>query len=118
MLSNATEQLIEEMKAKYRHEWHTAVVDELCRLYAVVKAGLHSNEDLTRLHLLRRFVCGQVQAASAVALIFENAPREGSDEDDPEGARYIQMSDTLANEIANGIRISNPLTNPLGRMER
>jgi hypothetical protein len=41
----------------------------------------------------------------------------GADEDEPEGSRYIQMSDTLAKEIANGIRIGNPLTYPLARMD-
>lgn len=104
MLNDEMMRLIEEMKAAYKHEWHTAVVDEMCRLFAVVKAGLHSNEDLKRLHLLRRFVGSQVRAADAMAIVLESAPREGAD------LRYIKMSDTLANELANGIRIGNPLT--------
>ncbi len=30
----------------------------------------------------------------------KNAGREGADKDEPEGARYIRMSDTLAGSIA------------------
>ena len=33
-----------------------------------------------------------------------NFPREGADEDVPEGARYLYISDTLAIEIANRLR--------------
>jgi hypothetical protein len=110
MLNDEMMRLIEETKAAYKHEWHTAVVDEMCRLFAVVKAGLHSNEDLKRLHLLRRFVGSQVRAADMVVTVLEFAPREGSMKDIPEGLRYIKISDTLANELANSIRIGNPLT--------
>jgi len=31
--------------------------------------------------------------------LFKNAQRIGNSEDNPEGTRYIQMSDTLANEL-------------------
>lgn len=110
--------LISEMKQMHGKDWHTAVVDEAMRLHAVVRAGLHSGVDLARYHVLRRFICGQVHAADSVAELLESAPRMGTDEDKPEGSRYIQMSDTLAREIANGIRISNPMTYPLARMEQ
>ena len=106
------------MKDMHAQDRHTAAGDEAMRLHAVVRAGLHSGSDLARYHLLRRFVCGQVQAADSMAELLEKAPRMGTDEDEPEGSRYIQMSDTLAREIANGIRISNPMTHPLARMEQ
>lgn len=115
---NRTDILIGEMKQVHGDHWHTAVVDEAMRLHAVVKAGLHNNGDLERYHLLRRFICGQVQAADSMATLLENAPRMGAAEDEPEGSRYIRMSDTLAKEIANGIRIGNPMTYPLARMEQ
>jgi len=35
-----------------------------------------------------------------VAKILSSAERTGSDTDAPEGARYIMLSDTLANEMA------------------
>jgi len=31
--------------------------------------------------------------------LLEKAPRMGTDKDEPEGTRYIQISDTLAKEI-------------------
>jgi hypothetical protein len=33
--------------------------------------------------------------------ILRNAPRSGQETDDPEGVRYIQLSDTLANQLAD-----------------
>lgn len=105
----ATQILIDEMKQTYGKDWHTAVVDEAMRLHAVVRAGLHANGDLQRYHLLRRFVCGQVQAADSMAELLEKAPRMGADEDKPEASRYIQMSDTLADMLAKSIRHSLPI---------
>lgn len=67
----ATQLLIDEMKQVHGHDWSTAVVDEAMRLHAVVKAGLHSNGDLQRYHLLRRFVCGQVKAAAEMEKSYE-----------------------------------------------
>lgn len=39
-------------------------------------------------------------AAEVVAQVLLEADRLGADEDRPEGARYIQISDTLANQLA------------------
>lgn len=36
--------------------------------------------------------------------LLEQAERTGNTEDDPEGTRYIQLSDTLAREIAENLR--------------
>lgn len=36
--------------------------------------------------------------------LFEAAPRLGAETDMPEGARYIQISDTLAKRIAASLR--------------
>lgn len=41
---------------------------------------------------------------ASVALIFERAHRLGSDVDQPEGARFIQISDTLANRVSCQVR--------------
>lgn len=41
---------------------------------------------------------------ASVALIFERAHRIGSDVDQPEGARYIQISDTLASRVSGQVR--------------
>lgn len=65
-MQNDFQPLIDEIKETYQQDWHTAVVDEMMRLFAIVKAGLHSNDDLQRYHLLRRFVCGQVRSADEV----------------------------------------------------
>jgi hypothetical protein len=35
-----------------------------------------------------------------IARELEAAPRMGAEKDDPEGVRFVQMSDTVANEIA------------------
>ena len=36
--------------------------------------------------------------------LLENAPRMGAEIDSPEGERYIQISDTLAKELAEELR--------------
>ena len=36
----------------------------------------------------------------SIARSLDGAPRMGADQDSPEGLRYIQLSDTLAKEIA------------------
>lgn len=36
-----------------------------------------------------------------VSNIFLTAPRLGNDKDEPEGVRYIQISETLANDIVH-----------------
>ena len=36
--------------------------------------------------------------------VLRDAPRQGADRDEPEGSRYIQISDTLANELADQLR--------------
>lgn len=47
---------------------------------------------------------------------FDNASRFGSEEDVPEGERYIVMSDTLARQIATELReYTNALTENTGR---
>jgi hypothetical protein len=38
---------------------------------------------------------------SEIISALKRAPRMGAEKDRPEGARYIQMSDTLAKEIAD-----------------
>lgn len=35
--------------------------------------------------------------------MFTNAPRIGQEKDEPEGTRYIQISDTLANDLSDKI---------------
>ena len=35
--------------------------------------------------------------------LFNDAPRIGAEKDEPEGGRYIQMSDTLARNIAHSL---------------
>lgn len=40
----------------------------------------------------------------AVAMALENAQRQGAVKDEPEGARYIQLSDTLATTLAGLLR--------------
>lgn len=117
MLNKEMVDLITEIKQIHGHRWHTAVVDEAMRLSTIVKLGLQSAGDMSRFIILRQFLSGQVQAADSMAALLEKAPRMGADEDEPGGSRYIQISDTLAKEIANGIRIGNPMTYPLARME-
>ena len=39
-----------------------------------------------------------------VATVLEEAPRLGLEIDEPEGHRWIQMSDTLAKELSTGLR--------------
>ena len=39
--------------------------------------------------------------AAALAKAFRTAERFGSDKDDPEGCRWVRVSDTLATEIAD-----------------
>lgn len=36
--------------------------------------------------------------------MFEKAPRLGIDKDEPEGSRYVILSDTLANEIVDHLK--------------
>ncbi len=43
-------------------------------------------------------------ALNSIISGLEKAPRLGEDEDIPEGARYILMSDTLCNEIIEALR--------------
>ena len=35
--------------------------------------------------------------------ILKEAPRSGQDKDEPEGVRYIQISDTLTSEMIDGL---------------
>lgn len=42
-------------------------------------------------------------ALESIYLILHEAPRIGADKDEPEGARYIQISDTLANKMLKTI---------------
>jgi hypothetical protein len=39
-----------------------------------------------------------------IILILENALRMGAEIDDPEGVRYIQLSDTLAQKIISTLK--------------
>ena len=41
---------------------------------------------------------------SDVALALDAADRIGNDIDEPEGTRYIQISDTLAKELSQALR--------------
>lgn len=43
-------------------------------------------------------------ATTVVANYIENTPREGEEEDKPEGARYIKISDTMARELVGMLR--------------
>lgn len=45
-----------------------------------------------------------VDEADAVAQILENAKRSGTPTDDPEGSRFIVVSDTLARALASRLR--------------
>lgn len=36
--------------------------------------------------------------------VLQAAPRQGDNQDEPEGVRYIQISDTLANELVTELR--------------
>jgi hypothetical protein len=58
---------------------------------AGVEHGLQYAEDL-RIHA--RFLAGE----------FDRAPRLGTDIDEPEGARTISISDTLAHKISRELR--------------
>lgn len=40
-----------------------------------------------------------------IITLLETAPRLGADVDEPEGARYIQISDTLAQSMAAALRL-------------
>lgn len=42
--------------------------------------------------------------------LFETAPRSGASKDEPEGVRYIQISDTLARDLLQ--RLKNLRTDP------
>lgn len=42
-------------------------------------------------------------ALESIYLILSAAPRIGADKDEPEGARYIQISDTLASRMLRTI---------------
>lgn len=41
-----------------------------------------------------------------LAEALKNTPREGEKSDTPEGARYIKISDTLANNISNNLEMA------------
>jgi len=43
-------------------------------------------------------------AAIQVANALDNAPRMGAEKDEPEGSRYIQISDTLAKQLSATLR--------------
>ncbi len=41
---------------------------------------------------------------SEILYLLEYSPRMGSEEDNPEGTRYIQISDTLAKRLTTDLR--------------
>ncbi len=45
-----------------------------------------------------------IQTLTQIADALDKAKREGQEYDDPEGTRYITMSDTLAKNIAEQLR--------------
>lgn len=50
------------------------------------------------------FVINMEMALREVCAIFDQADRDGANEDTPEGVRYIQISDTLANRISSKLK--------------
>lgn len=59
-----------------------------------VTAGMQAECELIRLRRAVDFGLG-------VAKVLRAARRQGESEDKPEGARYIVLSDTLANQLAD-----------------
>jgi len=53
--------------------------------------------------LEREYIARIKGALREVAEVFKRADRIGADDDNPEGARHIQISDTLANKMAKEI---------------
>jgi len=53
----------------------------------------------------------------ALKVLFENAIRQGSEKDIPEGSRFITISDTLANQIAKFIETIREKVNEYEREE-
>ncbi len=51
------------------------------------------------------FALADRERLEKVLEVLENAPRRGAETDEPEGARYIQISDTLANELSASVKI-------------
>jgi len=68
------------------------------RLYAKL-AGLHGAEVHTQ-----EEADTQARARREFANGLDRAERFGAAKDEPEGSRYIQMSDTLARQLAAGLR--------------
>lgn len=52
-----------------------------------------------------------------VIKILKQAPRIGSSEDSPEGSRYIQMSDTLADKVISSLEYYNNIITRRGLNE-
>lgn len=50
----------------------------------------------------------EVLPSSIVADELDAVPRMGAETDEPEGARYLMMSDTLARQIAAALRMPKP----------
>jgi hypothetical protein len=53
-----------------------------------------------------------------IAQALETAPRQGSIQDAPEGARFITMSDTLARRIAANLRVAALTIDDITRQAR
>lgn len=47
-----------------------------------------------------------------IASQLKSAPREGADVDEPEGARYVQLSDTAAVHLAQQLEFAATLADP------
>lgn len=46
----------------------------------------------------------RIRELEHIIVVLETATRQGIDKDEPEGARYIQISDTLAKEMVEALR--------------
>ena len=53
---------------------------------------------------MRLFYFKENMTLETIIEMFEKAPRLGIDKDEPEGSRYVILSDTLANEIVDHLK--------------
>lgn len=63
-----------------------------------------ATSELLRGKIVRIIPHVPMSAAQLAAEILEAAPRLGDEQDRPEGSRYLQLSDTLARQLASLLR--------------
>ena len=65
----------------------------------IPKGEVEEALDIVRRDQISPEKAAAIETAQSFAKALEDAPRHGGVIDDPEGSRYIMVSDTLANEL-------------------